>query len=401
MFVMTGDGGSRKVKGLGVARTLIQRLFLFDLLHRGMAVTYLHTCEFRDSKVDFSTGLFFTQTSIDNLLLQSQISSHVYEQRLDLEAVKLFPEHFWETATLAQTQLDEEQRRHDIRGSSVQKPDWRSCIESTVSYFLSSQSLPEFYPELLFVFVVHSVLLQEVSVYERALPVQALHPDLNRILLKKYLPDLFLVMSDIVSSTRVFLDIDVKLFASLIRCITGESTDSIARLVGRDAAACTTKIWSSLNAPQPDFQSFAARFPAPASTAVAVLSKKAKPIHILPFDNEVFNLELSTVHIVADAEDDEDLLPTSPTHLDFGRGILFSDTQHWHNHKRAIIKVKGKAAKPVDKRLQKRLLRSDQRFMANLQQQAGTLTGALGAVLQRTVILPAGAATKAPAAVKV
>ena len=336
------------------------------------------------------------------MLLHSQISSHVYEQRLDPEAVKLFPEQFWETVILAKTQLDQEQRRHDFRGSSVQKPDWRNCMVSTISFFLSSQSLPEFYPELLFVFVVHSVLLQEVSVYERALPVQALHPDLNRILLKNFLPDLFFVMSDIVSSTHVFLDIDVKLFASLIRCITGEPTDSIVRLVGQDAVACTTKIWSSLNAPHPDFQSFAARFPAPNSAAVAVPSKKAKPVRILPFDNEVFNLELSAVHIVADAEDDSDLLlPTSPTHLDFGRGILFSDTQHWHNHKRAIVKVKGKASKPVDKRSQQRLLRSDQRFMATLQRQAGTLTGALGAVLQRMIILPAGAATKAPAAVKV
>jgi hypothetical protein len=193
------------------------------------------------------------------------------------------------------------------------------------------------------------------------------------------------------------MDVDGNLFGSLIQFITSQPTDSLAHLVGQDAAARTMEIWSSLKAPQPNFRAFARRFPAPPSTsAIAVKPKTAKTVQILPFDNEVFNLELSSVHIVADIQDNSDPATTSPTHLDFGRGILFSDTQHWHNHKRPIIVSKGKSNKPADKRLALRLLKGDQRFMATLQRQAGTLTGALGAVLQRTVILPAGTETSTP-----
>jgi hypothetical protein len=52
MFVMTNDGGLLdRSKNRSAERILGQRLFLFDLLGAGLAVTMLQGAEFRDSKV--------------------------------------------------------------------------------------------------------------------------------------------------------------------------------------------------------------------------------------------------------------------------------------------------------------------------------------------------------------
>lgn len=53
MFVMTNDGGLMdNSDDLAVQRTLAQRIFLFDLLTSGIAITLLHGAEFRDAKVN-------------------------------------------------------------------------------------------------------------------------------------------------------------------------------------------------------------------------------------------------------------------------------------------------------------------------------------------------------------
>jgi hypothetical protein len=53
MFVMTNDGGLMDDSDdLSAQRILAQRVFLFDLLASGIAVTLLQGAEFRDSKVN-------------------------------------------------------------------------------------------------------------------------------------------------------------------------------------------------------------------------------------------------------------------------------------------------------------------------------------------------------------
>jgi hypothetical protein len=52
MFVMMNDGGLlRDSENLSAERILGQRLFLFNLLAAGIAVTLLQGTEFQDSKV--------------------------------------------------------------------------------------------------------------------------------------------------------------------------------------------------------------------------------------------------------------------------------------------------------------------------------------------------------------
>jgi hypothetical protein len=105
--------------------------------------------------------------------------------------------------------------------------------------------------------------------------------------------------------------------------------------------------------------------------------------HLLPFSNPVFDEQLSLVRVPVKASVEPDPLGYS----DFGQGTLFSDTQHWHNQKTILPShLGGETPKPVDERMKRRHLRSEQRFMNSLQSQAATITGALGKTLQQIVI---------------
>ena len=86
-------------------------------------------------------------------------------------------------------------------------------------------------------------------------------------------------------------------------------------------------------------------------------------------------------------------------HLEFS--TVYEDTQHWHNHKRAILPPHMGGSdniRPMDERQKRRQLRSEQRFMSKLQWQAETLTGALGTPLQQMVIPSAAQAQRSRAA---
>jgi hypothetical protein len=77
--------------------------------------------------------------------------------------------------------------------------------------------------------------------------------------------------------------------------------------------------------------------------------------------------------------------------FNFGQGVLFSDTLHWHNNKAILPRhLGGEDTKPKNEWHRRRTLKSEQRFMATLQRQAGTLTGALGLSLAQIVIPSVG-----------
>ena len=113
---------------------------------------------------------------------------------------------------------------------------------------------------------------------------------------------------------------------------------------------------------------------------------------MLPFSDPLFDEELATIDIDVDEEESDD---EEDAQLEFN--TLYSDTQHWHNHKRAILPAHlggSDSIGPMDERQKRRQLRSEQRFMSKLQWQAETLTGALGIPLQQIVIPSAAAARK-------
>jgi hypothetical protein len=201
------------------------------------------------------------------------------------------------------------------------------------------------------------------------------------------------------------------------------------RIFGETLAKDAEQIFSELNLTQRDFSCFMNDFLPHDSYKVPT------PVKLLPFANRVFDEELSIVHVSTegipssdvvristegaarsmtieraassgeesdewdDSSSDEsaDVLPSAPSSqtTKYRDDTLFSDTQHWHNHKRAILPkhLGGDTAAPMTEWQRNRKLRSDQRFMKNMHDQASTLTGASGAMLQQVKILSVSSLT--------
>lgn len=105
----------------------------------------------------------------------------------------------------------------------------------------------------------------------------------------------------------------------------------------------------------------------------------------MPFSNPVFDAHLASVHVaVSEAPNST----STPNRLS---SEIFSDTQHWHNAKPLLPTYQGGAPPPVlDARARKKAQRKEQRYMASMQKNAASLTGALGRALMAQSIPAVG-----------
>lgn len=304
----------------------------------------------------------------------------------------MFPVGVWNTIVMARQSLDAENVRKRI-GTDILHLSWHTtkeaCLVAVSQLFLSLTFTRDVPLELLYAFIVHSVLLEGMSIKDRARPLEPLHSELNDILLQCFLPKMFFATESAMTSSDTCLDVDGRVFLSLVRFMIVSISRPMSDIIGSSVCARVEKIWSSIDSPPLDFVKFATRFPVPSFSTSSLVAREALPFRLLPFDNEVFNTELSSIH-VPDQYHDDRIEDSSPVHLVFGGGTVFSDSQHWHNNRKAILPshLGGADPKPRDERQRRRALKGDQRFMATLQRQAGTLTGALGASLQQIIIPP-------------
>ena len=93
---------------------------------------------------------------------------------------------------------------------------------------------------------------------------------------------------------------------------------------------------------------------------------------ILPFSNTVFDKHLVSINIVC----------AKPT-LDPQMGRIHREITHWHNAKRPLI---VKAAVPVNPREAKRIMKRNDFFMAEMQSYAASLTNATGKSLEPEIV---------------
>ncbi|KAF8878718.1 P-loop containing nucleoside triphosphate hydrolase protein [Infundibulicybe gibba] len=352
MFIMVHDGGLPVPgRGLSGERIIGQRVFIYRLLSRGIAISLLNGAEYRDSKI-LSFVYAPKQRALDSsspiISIPSSIvdDSAAPERTADDVLVELVREISKDTAT----------------------------------------SL-----ELMFVFMIHCLLLRHLSVSERALPPVTLTEGLAECLAEAFLPQVYLVATRILSSSRGAFDIDGRVFTSLLSFIFNHPSTDIHTLVGAHVAKTAKAIWDAAGVPPVDVHLLSSQFsvePTPAAPAPKGKATKSKLYHLLPFSNPVLDDELSIVRV---PEADAKRTPTEKYHLDFGGGVLFSDTKHWHNDKDILPGyLGGKSHQVLDERARRRLLRSNQRFMATLQMQAATLTGASGKGLQQISIPAVG-----------
>ncbi|KAG1725082.1 uncharacterized protein EDB91DRAFT_1267695 [Suillus paluster] len=363
MFVMINDGGTLKegVDGPFAAhQVLAQRLFIFDLLASGLAMAPLHGADFKDTK----------------------ILSFVFESKLRLSHRGRIPNAVLSAGVTARDVLatQEHESFDQVRDCVlVEAPTSLSCLDlRTILTDIGTTYLLAFkgdtQPSLLAVFIIHILLLKNISIQDRARRLEPMKSDFSNSLTKSFLPRILRATEAVVVAKNVFIEVDTRSFLSILRFLSEHQAQSLTEILGPTLAKDAGEIFSKLKLPELNFSCFSIFFLPRGSYEMPV------PLKLLPFTNRVFDEELSVVRIATEGV-------ACPNQIE--HDTLFSDTQHWHNHKKAILPkhLGGDSAAPMTEWQRNRKLRSDQRFMKTLHDQASTLTGASGAVLEQVKIL--------------
>ncbi|KAI0034854.1 hypothetical protein K488DRAFT_44574 [Vararia minispora EC-137] len=378
MFFMTNDGGTVRKSKDKVAFTqciLIQRLFILRLLvSEGIAVSLLKGAEFRDMK----------------------IFSFVCEQRFDPRAS--LPRGVEVAFQSALVTLEEKSSQLGAAGLLFSSKRDGRTLDAVLTDLATSFGHAVFddlshphSPQLLWLFVVHSLIIPTLGIRRRARKLDLLHTDLARELTTHFLPMLFRSLASVIICHGDVVDIDGRVFVALVQFVI-EKQVSVEELVGPDIYARAVSIWSAAGCnAHSSLKSLYTSFPNPSrSSAPSSLTPRST---LMPFTNPVFDDELASVHVHVSFDSD----PPPLERLEFSLGTEFEDVRHWHAHKQTILPKHfgGETQKPTTERERLRRLRAEQRFMAGMQRLAETLTGASGGQLQQIVIPPVGDSMKA------
>lgn len=236
----------------------------------------------------------------------------------------------------------------------------------------------------------------------------------------------------------------------MLHVILESDVDELSSFVGSTYVSTAQTIWTNLALALPpfDIQALHAQLkshrPILLQESLSLTAGSPPPTQptdhrpLLPFSNPVFDSHLvaidahvqSTTDTAKGSAESWDLASSKRQHLDFGQGAgtIFVDAVHWHNSKKAILpeylggskdrrapttsssrgatrggalatrgrgghRGGGKTGPNAENKWKMSseryfALRSHQQFMARLQDQAGNLTGALGASLVRVIIPP-------------
>ena len=112
------------------------------------------------------------------------------------------------------------------------------------------------------------------------------------------------------------------------------------------------------------------------SHTIEVNGSTRDTLSILPFSNHVFDKHLTSIN----------LRVAPPKASDQQSGRIFQEVSHWHNAKRRLDPKQGQQT-PASAKEKARSLKRDQRFMAEMQSYAASLTNAAGKALEPEAIM--------------
>ena len=98
-------------------------------------------------------------------------------------------------------------------------------------------------------------------------------------------------------------------------------------------------------------------------------------VSILPFSNPVFDKHLTSINLC--------VVPSRSSDRQYGR--IFQEVSHWHNAKRRLDSKQAQQI-PTSAKDKLRSLKRDQRFMAEMQAYAASLTNAVGKALEPEIM---------------
>lgn len=242
---------------------------------------------------------------------------------------------------------------------------------------------------LLFLYLAHLLLIQHLSLAARAQCLPAFSEALGSYLEASFLPPLYASLAATVGTFDVTqemddFDVDGRIFLILATEVAGGATN-LEDLLGPQIYAAAQDQWTALGQAPVDLSLLQKSFPQDGVAPVAPIDDES-PLTLLPFSNDVFDSHFTSVHI---AVSDAKTVASTPNRLD--ADTVFSDTTYWQNPKPVLPTHQGGAPPPVlDARQRKKRDRKEQRYMAQMQKNAASLTGALGRTLTAQAIPAVG-----------
>jgi hypothetical protein len=329
--------------------------------------------------------------------------SFVFEQRFDPEARGQLPSSVWKAVEDAKAALGAEHLKSEVRLLKPRAPAQnRLPLDTVLDRIAMSEPAGDVmgsdtFRALFYLLFAHTLVLEALPLPSRAQPLRILHSGLHHLLLDSFLPQAFFILAQFVNQFGQGIDVDGRIFAALLLFITADPQMSVTDALGSEVVTRVNSIWTGFGHLHPDIVYLTAQYPAPKpnrrqeARAQKIQTSVQSPRGLLPFNHEIFDEELKDINV--EIVSDDVLLETgNKDFMHFGRDTVFSDTQHWHNHKRAILPsyLGGADTKPIDDWARRKKLKREQQFMARMDRHAQTLTGALGIPLKRIIIPSVG-----------
>ncbi len=243
---------------------------------------------------------------------------------------------------------------------------------------LSSMNLDD-HKHWVFPHLVHSLLLESLSLSARALPVIKIPPAIRKVL-ETYQSEFCSQATDHISGIVLKMDptvvdlVDGRLFDLVLHNLAA-SLNLLPMRLETAVKALTKNLTGAAITPDLVKGSELLGLPAPISVAADAL---------LPFSHPAFDKHLSSIHVDVDAKKQA------------STGRLTFELTHWHNSK---MLVKHKGPKPrLEPWEERRAQRAHYRFLAQLTGYAASLTDATGKCLDpKPIYVGQPGRSKAPA----
>ncbi len=236
---------------------------------------------------------------------------------------------------------------------------------------------------LVWAFLVHQRILETCPLSVRVGPAPILPIKLRDYLEKTFFPALFGNLDKVlnqrvvsgVETARSEVDIDGNLFGRILVSAAKSgftTTPWTAYIPAEEVKACLVSVKKVSRADQIDLTALKGLME-DIPRQKKIQGCDTRPF-LLPFKEPLFSELLKGVQVpTKDIEDDEDKAT-----------IAYLDDKHWHVDR--LLSEGDKRPAWQDAWLEKKRLRREQNFMATFQKSAASLTGASGAILEKTSI---------------
>ncbi|GAA5999548.1 uncharacterized protein JCM10292_004219 [Rhodotorula paludigena] len=373
MYVLGHDGGLKtKDNVLQSERILLQRQALYDTVHQSLPYVLLQAAELTDTK----------------------INAYFYD--IVRGTVEALPANITAAVGAARETLDKALPALPAVSSAPASSSVDDILRSTAAAFLADASSPQD-STLLYLYLSHIALLPTIPLRSRAQRIPAPSKELMAVLepfLAKFYASLTAAVEALPESDAqnplAELDLDGRIFFLLLAEVLDNgdlAPEKLGEFLGPEAASRVESLWSSVpsSPAKPDFGALRSSLPAQSTELPAPPADQTEPT-VLPYTQSIFTEHLSSVKVSVSPESTIASLPNQ-----LANESVFSDSRGWSNPRPALPTHLGGPPPPVlDYREKKKRDRKEQRFMAQMQKSAASLTGALGGALKQQVIPSVG-----------